>query len=142
MYIHGLYLEGCRWDPLKRVLVESQPKVQLRKCPLGLLHDMLNGTDAISQCQTSPAAPLKSVPLCMQVLFTPAPCMWLRPKRVDKMSQYPHYSCPVYRTAERRGVLATTGHSTNFVMFVRLPTIEPASHWTLNGVALITSLSD
>ena len=85
---------------------------------------------------------LLSMRLRLQVLFTPAPCMWLHPKRVDKMSQYPHYSCPVYRTAERRGVLATTGHSTNFVMFVRLPTIEPASHWTLNGVALISSLSD
>ena len=111
-------------------------------CLYYLLRYVLDGTDAMPQSQTSPAAPSESVLLCVQVLFTPAPCMWLRPKRVDKMSQYPHYSCPVYRTAERRGVLATTGHSTNFVMFVRLPTIEPASHWTLNGVALISSLSD
>ena len=37
MYIHGLYLEGCRWDPLKRVLAESQPKVHLRDLPILLV---------------------------------------------------------------------------------------------------------
>ncbi|GFH17538.1 uncharacterized protein HaLaN_14198, partial [Haematococcus lacustris] len=54
-----------------------------------------------------------------KVLFTPAPRMWLRPKPVDQFVEFKHYNCPVYRTAERRGVLATTGHSTNFVMFVK-----------------------
>lgn len=78
----------------------------------------------------------------LQVLFSSAPCLWLRPKRVDKLGQYPHYSCPLYRTAERKGVLATTGHSTNFVMFVKLPSSQPASHWTMRGVAMLTSLSD
>lgn len=46
-----------------------------------------------------------------KVLFVPAPCMWLVPKKVDEFKDYPHYNCPVYRTTERRGVLATTGHS-------------------------------
>ncbi|DBA76763.1 TPA: hypothetical protein ACH3X2_008790 [Trebouxia sp. C0005] len=102
VYVHGLHLEGCRWDPVEKQLAESLPKV----------------------------------------LFSPAPCLWLRPKRVDKLGQYPHYSCPLYRTVERKGVLATTGHSTNFVMFVKLPTSQPASHWTMRGVAMLTSLSD
>jgi dynein heavy chain len=25
-YIYGLYLEGCRWDPMTHMLAESRPK--------------------------------------------------------------------------------------------------------------------
>lgn len=76
------------------------------------------------------------------VLFVSAPVMWFRPKQTEECSTYPHYNCPMYRTADRRGVLATTGHSTNFVMFVRLPSQQPAQHWIMRGVALLTQLSD
>jgi dynein heavy chain len=39
---------------------------------------------------------------------------------VSEIRKYQHYECPVYRTADRRGVLATTGHSTNFLMWVHI----------------------
>jgi dynein heavy chain len=102
VYIRGLYLEGCTWDPVAKQLCDSAPKV----------------------------------------LHTPAPVIWLKPTPVSKMSQYPHYDCPIYRTAERRGVLATTGHSTNFVMKIRMPTDKKPSHWTMRGVAMLCALSD
>ena len=53
-------------------------------------------------------------------LFAPAPVMWLRPKRQADLDEFPHYHCPVYKTTERRGMLSTTGHSTNFVMMMKL----------------------
>ncbi len=77
-----------------------------------------------------------------KVLFTPAPCMWLRPKPSEQLGKGRCYSCPLYRTAERRGVLATTGHSTNFVMFVRMPTDVEPSHWVMRGVAMLSQLSE
>eukprot|EP00949_MAST-11_sp_MAST-11-sp1_P001615 g1615.t1 len=77
-----------------------------------------------------------------KVLFSPAPVIWLNPKPSEKMSKYSFYDCPVYKTSERRGMLSTTGHSTNFVMMVRLPSDREQSAWIKAGVAMITSLDD
>ncbi|GFH11925.1 uncharacterized protein HaLaN_07510, partial [Haematococcus lacustris] len=76
------------------------------------------------------------------VLFEPAPVIWLQPKKLTDFRPYPAYECPVYRTAERRGVLATTGHSTNFMMMMRMPSAQPESQWILRGVCMLCSLSE
>jgi dynein heavy chain len=51
------------------------------------------------------------------------------------------YECPVYKTLTRQGELSTTGHSTNFILYMELPSGSRDSRfWVLRGVALFTSL--
>jgi len=59
--------------------------------------------------------------------------------------QFPNtYACPVYKTAVRKGVLSTTGMSTNYVVPIELP-IDPSQteqRWILGGVAALCNLTD
>ena len=78
-----------------------------------------------------------------KILFTDAPCIWLKPVATAELSVYPHYVCPTYKTSERRGMLSTTGHSTNFVMMIQIPAEEgSSSKWIKAGVAALTQLDD
>jgi dynein heavy chain len=54
------------------------------------------------------------------------------------------YACPVYKTAVRKGVLSTTGMSTNYVVPIELPILpeESEQKWILAGVAALCNLTD
>jgi len=73
-------------------------------------------------------------------LYTEFPLFWLEPvkDRVDPTSGV--FLCPAYKTLTRAGTLSTTGHSTNFVMYLEIPTNQTESHWINSSVALFTAL--
>jgi len=77
-----------------------------------------------------------------KILFSSAPIIYFRPCRKSEISKSPHYKCPVYKTSDRRGILATTGHSSNFVCFIHMPSDESEHHWVQRGVAMLTQLDD
>ena len=73
-------------------------------------------------------------------LYTDFPLMWLEPCKDRVAPTSGVYNCPAYKTLTRAGVLSTTGHSTNFVMYLEVPTDKSESHWINSSVALFTAL--
>ena len=74
-------------------------------------------------------------------LYTDMPIVHLLPIANRKVPADGFYMCPIYKTLARFGVLSTTGHSTNFVMALEVPSDLPQSHWIKRGVAGVSALN-
>lgn len=97
--IHGLFMEGARWNAEEVCL-----------------------DDLFSTRCVEAVPPIKLLP-----------CLESEKRQSDAKT----YFCPVYKTARRAGTLSTTGHSTNFVVAIDLPSKHPPEFWILRGAACL-----
>lgn len=100
--VHGVYLQGAKWDFGKRGVADSDPAVPIVRFPV----------------------------------------VWLEPAPANEPPAAGCYACPLYKTSTRRGELSTTGHSTNFVLALHLPSERPAEYWVRRGAALLMMTDD
>ena len=77
-----------------------------------------------------------------KILSDTLPLIWCKPGETSKFEKKPIYKCPVYKTSARRGTLSTTGHSTNFVLWLDVPSDKEQAHWINRGVAALCALDD
>ncbi|CAM9362495.1 unnamed protein product [Pylaiella littoralis] len=118
-FIRGLFIEGARWNVGRHAIDESRPRELFVSMPyMQLLPRMKTDIAEVKGCPE---------------LYTGQPG-----------GTSHSYMCPVYKTSVRQGTLSTTGHSTNFVMFITLPLAEEHTqkHWIKRGVAMLTQLDD
>jgi len=121
-YIYGLFMDGARWCDTDHEIRDSFPKV----------------------------------------LWCEMPNMWLRPAELDNdmqtekchltnqgiidgtIKKHHTFPAPVYKEALRRGVLSTSGHSSNFIQYFYLPISSDTKEqlWGKRGCALITMTND
>lgn len=110
-WVTGLFLEGACWEEKLQHLQEPRPGVREEPLPPILIRPRLEAEWPRHASDTAPTS------------------LYARTLAL--------YDCPVYRTGARKGTLSTTGHSTNFVMSIALPTPLPPRHWVKRGAALV-----
>jgi dynein heavy chain len=74
-------------------------------------------------------------------LYSKMPLIWFKPTEDFKRNDE-DYQCPCYKTGERKGMLNTTGQSTNFICYVDVPTNLQPSVWVRRAAAMLCALND
>lgn len=76
------------------------------------------------------------------VMYEELPLLWVKPCLKNELQVENKYTCPLYRTTERKGKITSAGLSTNYICTVLLDTQLNPSHWITRGVALVCQLDE
>ncbi|ETN11506.1 hypothetical protein PPTG_10373 [Phytophthora nicotianae INRA-310] len=164
VYLAGLVLEGANWNSELGCLCSSLPGIMRQNMPIIQVVAQRNSTLAtassnvqtkgpsqsdnavISSTRNKVGGDTKAAARSTQLLKRGD--TYKRSSRsligsdvegTEDSLAFNTYSCPVYRTAMRKGTLSTTGTSTNLVLAMDLPCQGEPDYFVLNGTALVCS---
>ncbi|ETL44032.1 hypothetical protein L916_05588 [Phytophthora nicotianae] len=164
VYLAGLVLEGANWNSELGCLCSSLPGIMRQNMPIIQVVAQQNSTLAtassnvqtkgpsqsdnavISSTRNKVGGDTKAAARSTQLLKRGD--TYKRSSRsligsdvegTEDSLAFNTYSCPVYRTAMRKGTLSTTGTSTNLVLAMDLPCQGEPDYFVLNGTALVCS---
>ncbi|KAL5008122.1 hypothetical protein ScPMuIL_013703 [Solemya velum] len=120
--VFGLHLDGACWDYSLESLQDSPHGLRFSRMPeIHFLPQKASTDFNIIENEPKPS----------------------EPENADNMMEAEYlYECPLYRTSTRAGTLSSTGHSTNFVSTIHLPSTQMPQFWIMRGVALLCQLDD
>ncbi|RXG59109.1 hypothetical protein Avbf_01105 [Armadillidium vulgare] len=130
-YTWGFFLEGARWDRQNKCLAELSDKKLHDSLPIILFQPVI-----VPPPEESDSKCINDKPIKIEV--TPP----VKEESSNGQLKDISYACPVYRTSERQGTISTTGHSSNYILDLHLPSSQPSNHWVMRGVAALTQLDD
>eukprot|EP00916_Digyalum_oweni_P011892 GHVL01019735.1.p1 GENE.GHVL01019735.1~~GHVL01019735.1.p1 ORF type:complete len:1123 (+),score=306.62 GHVL01019735.1:74-3370(+) len=151
--IFGIFIEGCRWDPIEKSLNTSYSRVLNQELPIIKITPRASASPSEAPPEASAshedsASPEASGPLsevCPEASDTSTSTSLpgvSAPPGASQQVEKKMYSCPVYKIETRAGTLTTTGHSTNFVFDLKLPTNDEPEKWVRAGVACFLSVKN
>jgi dynein heavy chain len=73
-------------------------------------------------------------------LYTKFPVLHLNPLKDRQTPETGVYNCPMYKILTRQGVLSTTGHSTNYIISLDIPSDQSQAYWIKRSVAMFCAL--
>ena len=71
-----------------------------------------------------------------KILYMKCSRVWFKPWKPEDFKTDTFTDTPIYKTSIRKGVLMTSGHSTNFVLLLRMPTRLAPNYWVKRGVII------
>ncbi len=138
--VTGLHLQCARWDCERHLLAEARPRCNVERMPPVLLWPYVLPASAEEEeggggIEEEPGKVRKEPSV---------------EEEAEDGEEGSYFECPVYRNEERRGTIMASGHPTNFVFHMRLPTEagenggrgKGPGHWIRRGVAAIIQLSN
>lgn len=148
VYVYGMFLEGARWDARKHYLSGSKPKELFSDLPLMLWKPIYNKVEEVVELteeeqllkEEAEREAEREREKQEKLLGKGQKKDVQKAKVVAQEKELIMYKTPLYKVVSRAGTLSTTGHSTNFVMFIDLPSKDDEEYWVRAGVAAFLSL--